>query len=102
MAAIQAINFIAIDPSIRSGRPYIVDTTVTVADIVIAKIYHRQDVDGIAEWYALSLSQVHAALAYYYDHKDEMDEQVRELIRRADALAEKRVGNERSLLPAVT
>lgn len=99
MAAIQAINLIAIDPVIRSGRPHIVDTTVTVADVVIAKIYHRQDVDGIADWYGLSLSQVHAALAYYYDHRAELDAQVQELIRRADALAEKRVGNERSLLP---
>lgn len=98
METIQSINLIAINPNIRSGRPYIIGTTVTVADVVIAKIYHGQDADGIAEWYALSLPQVYAALAYYYHHKAEMDEQIRTLIRHAEEIAEKRPGGEDSLL----
>ncbi len=99
MNSVQSINLIAINPKIRSGRPYILGTTVTVADIAIAHLYHGQDADGIASWYALSLSQVYAALSYYYDHKPEIDEQIRTQIRRAEALEEKRVGNEGSLLP---
>ncbi len=99
METIQSINLIAINPKIRSGRPFIVGTTITVADIVIAKIYHGLDADGIADWYSLSLSQVYAALAYYYEHRTAMDEQVRALIRRAETLAEQRPGGEHSLLP---
>lgn len=98
METIQSINLIAINPKVRNGRPYIVGTTVTVADVAIAKIYHGQDADGIADWYGLTLPQVYAALAYYYDHKAEMDDQVRELLRRAEELKEKRVGNAGSLL----
>lgn len=64
MEIIQSINLIAINPKVRNGRAYIVGTTVTVHDVAIAKIYHAQDVDGIADWYGLTLSQVHAALAY--------------------------------------
>lgn len=97
--AMQSINLIAINPKVRNGRPYIVGTTVTVADVAIAKIYHNQDADGIADWYKLTLPQVYAALAYYYDHKPEMDEQIRKQIRHAEDLKERRVGNEDTLLP---
>jgi uncharacterized protein (DUF433 family) len=99
METILSINLIAINPKVRNGRPYIIGTTVTVADIAIATIFHGQNPDGIADWYGLSLPQVYAALAYYYDHKSDMDEQIQEQIRRAEALKEKRVGNESSLLP---
>jgi uncharacterized protein (DUF433 family) len=98
MQSIQSINMIATNPKVRSGRPYIIGTTVTVADVTIAKIYHAQDPDGIADWYSLSLAQVYAALSYYYDHKSEMDDQIQELIRRAETLKENRVGGEGSLL----
>ncbi|MBC8100289.1 MAG: DUF433 domain-containing protein [Armatimonadetes bacterium] len=84
---------------IRNGRPFIIGTTVTVADIAIAKIYHGLDADGVADWYGLTLPQVYAALAYYYDHRAGMDEQIRALIRRAEDLEERRAGGEHSLLP---
>jgi uncharacterized protein (DUF433 family) len=96
--SIQSINLIAVNPAVRKGRPYIVGTTVTVADVAMAKIYHGQDADGIAEWYGLSLPQVYAALSYYYDHKDDIDEQIRSQIRRAETLKDQALGNEGSLL----
>lgn len=98
MDAVQSINLIAVNPKIRRGRPYVVGTTITVADVAIAHIYHQQDADGIADWYALSLAQVFAALSYYYEHKADMDEQIRSRIRHAEDLEERRVGNEGSLL----
>lgn len=98
MSNIQAIHLIAVNPAIRSGRAYIVDTTVTVADIAIARHYHNLDADEIAEWYGLSLSQVYAALAYYYEHKPEIDQQVRSQIRKAETLQENRIGSRHSLL----
>jgi uncharacterized protein (DUF433 family) len=98
VATIQSIDLIGTDEKVRSGRPYILGTSVTVADVAIVKIYHGQDADGIANWFGLTLPQVYAALAYYYDHKAEMDAQIRDQIKRAEDLKEKRVGSRDSLL----
>jgi uncharacterized protein (DUF433 family) len=92
-ATVQSINLIGINENVRNGRPYIIGTTVTVADIAIVKIYHEQDADGIAEWFDLTLPQVYAALAYYYEHQEEMDGQIRAQIQRAKELKENRVGD---------
>lgn len=98
-AIVQSINLIGIDEKVRNGRPYLIGTSVTVADVAIVKIYHGQDADGIAGWFDLTLPQVYAALAYYYEHREQMDEQIRSQIQRAKELKEKRVGSKRSLLP---
>lgn len=98
-ATVQSINLIATDPRVRGGRPYIIGTSVTVADVAVVKIYHGQDADGLAAWFGLSLPQVYAALAYYYDHKDELDEQIQRQIKQARELKERRTGSEDSLLP---
>ena len=98
MEGILSINAIAADPGVRNGRPYIVGTSITVADVVIAHRYHQLDADGIAEWYGLTLEQTYAALAWYYGHQPETDALVRELIRNAERLSNERPGNERSLL----
>ena len=66
MDTIQNIQLIATNPKIRGGRPYIIGTTLTVADVAIAKVFHMLDADEIADHYNLSLPQVYGALAYYY------------------------------------
>jgi uncharacterized protein (DUF433 family) len=45
MLTVQSINQIATDERVRGGRPYIIGTTLTVADVAIVKIYHAQDAD---------------------------------------------------------
>lgn len=92
MPTIQAIEAIATDPNVRNGRPFLIGTTVTVADVALIRLYQGLDAEGIAEWYGLSLPQTYAALAYYYDHKTEIDEQIRGQIRRAEALKEQGIG----------
>lgn len=96
---VQTIQVIAVNPKVRSGRPFIIGTSVTVADIAIAKNYHNQDADGIADWYGLTLPQVYGALAYYYEHKAELDQAIRAQIKRGEGFKEKRVGGGNSLLP---
>lgn len=98
-AQVQAIEVIAINPNVRSGRPYIIGTSVTVTDVAMAKNYHNQDADGIADWYGLTLSQVYGALAYYYDHKAELVQTIRAQIKQSENFKEKRIGNGNSLLP---
>jgi uncharacterized protein (DUF433 family) len=94
-ATIHSINLIATNPKVRSGRPYIIGTTLTVADIAIVKMFHEQDADGIAMWFKISLPQVYAALAYYYEHKQEIDEDIRERERYAIEMKEKGIGSRR-------
>ena len=88
MTMVRSAERIASHPDIRGGRPHIQGTTVTVTDVVIAKLYHGLDADGIAAWYGLSLPEVYTALAYYYDHKEEIDAQIKEQIRRSEHLKE--------------
>jgi uncharacterized protein (DUF433 family) len=99
MSAVQITDRIVANPKVRGGRPYIRGTTVTVADVIIARLYHGLDADDIAAWYGLSLPEVYTALAYYYDHKDDMDRQIKEQIQRAERLKEEHLARQASLLP---
>jgi uncharacterized protein (DUF433 family) len=96
---VQTMQIIAVNPQVRRGRPYIIGTSVTVVDVAMAKNYHNQDADGIADWYGLTLPQVYGALAYYYEHKTELDQIIRTQIKQAEDFKEKRIGNQNSLLP---
>jgi uncharacterized protein (DUF433 family) len=86
MTTPKSVGPINIDPRICKGRAYIVATTVTVADVAIALNYHGLDAAGIAEWYDLTLPQTDAALAYYNEHRTEIDEQIERQIAIAEAL----------------
>lgn len=98
MAAIESIDLIATDPDIRNGRPCIAGTSIEVAVIAIAKIVHMQTPDAIASDFKLSLGQVYAALAYYYEHKAAIDAQIKDQDAIGDALKEKRVGSRHTSL----
>jgi uncharacterized protein (DUF433 family) len=89
METVHSINLIVSNPEVRSGRPRIAGTGITVEDVAIAMNAHNQTVDGIANWYGLSKSQVHAALAYYYEHQAEIDESIRKRKEEAEELKEK-------------
>ncbi len=97
-ATIQSINLIETNPKVRNGRPCIAGTTVEVSVIVIAKVVHGQSPDEIAADYRLTLAQVYAALAYYYEHKANMDASIRERYKLAQEMKEKRVGSRHSSL----
>jgi len=98
MQQIEAIRLIGIDPKVRSGRPFIINTTITVADIVIAKVFQQKDVDTIADDFELNLAQVYAALSYYYQHKANIDASIQERRQLAEKMKEQRVGSRHKLL----
>ena len=75
---------IEVSPDVRNGRPRITGRRITVDDIVIMHRRLGQSVEEIASKYDLSLADVHAALAYYYDHQAEVDR----LIDADDAVIE--------------
>jgi uncharacterized protein (DUF433 family) len=100
METVHSINLIVSNPDVRSGRPCIAGTGVRVTDVVMASIFHNQNPGEVAAWYDVPLAAVHAALSYYYEHKSEIDEDIRQQIRVAREMKEKNVGNTRaSLLP---
>ena len=87
MDEIESINLIYRDPDVRGGRPCIVGTDLRVLDIVISKIFAERTPDELAQDYNLSMAEVHAALAYYYCNKDEIDSDIRDDFKRSDELA---------------
>lgn len=86
MKTIESINLIYRDPEIRGGRPCVVGTDLRVLDIVVAMIFDERKPDQLAQDYALSMTEVHAALSYYYCNKAEIDEDIREDIKRSEAI----------------
>ena len=99
MATIQSINLISTDPEIRGGRPCLAGTGIEVTTIAIAMIIHQQTPGEFAADYGVPIAQVYAALAYYYEHKAELDALMREREEIAAAFEEKQLGNRRSPLP---
>ena len=81
-----------------SARYKKLDDITDVAGIRII-VYFASDVDRIAEVvrsefeiateYDLTLSDVYAALAYYYDHREEIDQSIREGEAFAEAMRAK-------------
>ncbi|MBI4317172.1 MAG: DUF433 domain-containing protein [Chloroflexi bacterium] len=78
---------ITITPGVAGGKPRIAGHRITVQDIVIWHVRIGLSADEIASEYGLSLSDIYAALAYYYDHRESIDEAIRE---DADLVAELR------------
>lgn len=67
---------IEITPGVRSGKPHIAGTRITVADVAIMYLQMGQSLEEIAGKYQLSLASVHAAMAFYYDHREEIDQRI--------------------------
>ena len=63
-------------PSVSGGRPRIAGRRITVQDIVIWHERLGRTPDEIALDHDLTLADVHAALAYYFDHREEMDRSI--------------------------
>lgn len=100
MDMVLSINLITSNPKVRNGRPCIAGTGLRVTDIMMASIYHMQTPDELAVGFGISLAQVHAALAYYYEHQTELDEDIRAQIAEARAIREQHIANgNRPLLP---
>lgn len=69
---------IEITLGVRSGKPRIAGTRITVADLVIMYLRMGQSLEEIAGKYQLSLAAVYAAIAFYYDHKALIDQQIQD------------------------
>jgi uncharacterized protein (DUF433 family) len=72
----------------ENGVAWIDDTGVKVVEVAVDKIAHGSSPEEMHFQYPhLSLAQIHAALAYYYDHQSELDAEIERRRREADELA---------------
>jgi uncharacterized protein (DUF433 family) len=66
-------------PGVRGGKPRVAGHRITVADVAIWHEGMGMSPDEIvSEYPTISLSDIHAALAYYFDHRDEVDREIHE------------------------
>jgi uncharacterized protein (DUF433 family) len=73
-------------PGVRGGKPRIASHRITVSDVAIWHKRMGMSPDEIvSEYPTIKLSDVHAALAYYYDHREEVNREIGE----SEAFAEK-------------
>ena len=80
---------IEITPGIAGGKPRIAGHRITVENIVIWHERMGRSADEIATEYALSLADIYAALAYYFDHRVEIDQGIQGSAAFAEALRQR-------------
>jgi len=90
---ITTATHIEITPGTCGGKPRIAGHRIRVQDIVIWTEQGRSADEIVADFPQLSLADVYAALAYYHDHREQIDQDIREddeFFQRMKAQAERR------------
>jgi uncharacterized protein (DUF433 family) len=74
---VKAIDkHIEVTPGVAGGKPRIAGRRIKVQDIAVWHERLGRSVDEISSEYDLSLADIHAALAYYFDHRSEIDRDI--------------------------
>ena len=84
MKTVEALPHVCLD---EHGRPWIDDTNVKVIEVALDHLAYGWNAETIQENHPhLTLAQVYAALAWYYDHQAEMDAEIEGQEERIQAL----------------
>ena len=71
----------------EAGVARVAGTRLKVIHLVMDKMANGSTPEQMREQFPpLTLSQIHAALTYYYDHKAELDAEIEQDLRKAEAL----------------
>lgn len=65
-------------PGVAGGKPRIAGRRITVQNIAIWHEYMGQSADEIAAEHDLSLGDIYAALAFYFDNRAAIDQQMKD------------------------
>jgi uncharacterized protein (DUF433 family) len=83
-------EYIGVRPGYCGGRPHILGHRIKVKHIAV---WHEQmgmtPTEIVATHPTITLAQVHAALAYYYDHRDDIQAEIAEERRFVDEMKSK-------------
>ena len=71
--AVDLDKFIELTPGVLGGKPRIAGHRIRVIDVAIWHEKLGLSADSIASKYDLLLAEVYAALAYYYDHREQLE-----------------------------
>lgn len=69
---------IEITPGVCGGKPRIAGHSIKVQHVAMWHLRDGLSLNVIAEEHGLSLADVYAALAYYFDHREVIDQQIAE------------------------
>jgi uncharacterized protein (DUF433 family) len=69
---------IEITPGVAGGKPHVAGHRITVQNIAVWHEHLGRSADEIAAEYGLTLAEVYAALAYYFDHREEIERSIKE------------------------
>lgn len=69
---------IEVTPGVVGGKPRIAGRRIAVQHVAVWHERLGRSAEEIAAEYGLSLADVYAALAYYHDHREEIDRSMRE------------------------
>src|SRR5881628_3019400 len=70
------------------GVAWIIGTKVKVIEVTTDKLTHGSSPEEMHFQYPhLSMAQIHAALAYYYDHQEELDKEILRRLHEVNELA---------------
>ena len=84
MTAAETTNYILRDDR---GVAWIDKSNVKVIEVVLDHLAYGWSADAIHEQHPhLTLAQIHAALAFYYDHSAEFEAQIEQQIQQLKAL----------------
>ena len=87
MSQIAQDNYVVQEEGICGGRPIIAGTRLKIQHIALEYEYLGWSPDQICDAHpGIGLAEVHAAISYYYAHKDEIDRTIQEDREFADTL----------------
>jgi uncharacterized protein (DUF433 family) len=89
MTAKTLDQHIEMTPGIAGGKPRIAGHRITIQNVAIWHERLGMSADEIASEYDLSLADVYAALAYYFDHRSEIDQSIADGQAFAEALRQR-------------
>jgi uncharacterized protein (DUF433 family) len=74
----------------ENGREWVDDTTYRVVDVALDQLVHGWSPEEIhfQHYGRLSMSQIHAALAYYYDNRERLDAEIRQTTAEVASMRE--------------
>jgi uncharacterized protein (DUF433 family) len=85
MSAVEIMTHIVRD---NRGVMWIDDTNIKVIEVALDHVAYHWDAEEIHSQHpTLSRAQIHAALAFYYDHKEEFDQAIAASLARAERQA---------------
>jgi uncharacterized protein (DUF433 family) len=85
-----SVNHIESTPGVCGGKPCVAGTRIRVQDIYVWHELQGKTPDEIAtEFPQLGLADIHAALAYYWDNREEIDRQMKDAESLVAAMKQK-------------